>query len=108
MREAPLMLEEDMASEDINPLVDRPTAGPGRHLTQGGGALSRQSSPNKQSVLVKRVMRDGRVVSGLDSLRGKRNSEPIDEDIGTLGSQNASGAGVANTLTRESKAVYNT
>lgn len=54
-------------------------------------------------------MRDGRVVSGLDSLRGKRNSEPIDEDLGTLGSQNASLGHIGNnTLTRESKAVYAT
>ena len=43
------------------------------------------SSPNKQSVLVKRVMKDGRVVSGLDSIRD-RLSEPLEEDIGTLGS----------------------
>ena len=40
-----------------------------RFVTQGPnqGFMSRQSSPNKQSVLVKRVMQDGRVVSGLDN-----------------------------------------
>lgn len=59
-------------------------------MTQGAnqGFHSRQSSPNKQSVLVKRVMQDGRVVSGLDNPSPDLANEEQDhdEDAGTLAS----------------------
>ena len=63
------------------------------------------NSGNKQSVLVKRVVRDGVVVSGLEN-RGPADgdgppfmNEAHEEDRGTLGSQGA------NTVNRESNIV---
>ena len=75
-----------------------------RHMTQGG--FYRGTSPNnKQSVLVKRVMKDGRVVSGLESLHAKVASENQDEDQGTLGSVAGSAGREDNTMARESNIV---
>ena len=48
-------------------------------------AFVRKSSQMKQSVLVKRVYRDGRVVSGLENF-GRRSELMQEEDQGTLGS----------------------
>ena len=52
------------------------------HQTQQGFNLD---TPNKQSVLVKRVLGDGRIVSGIENyVRSK--SDLLDDDQGTLGS----------------------
>ena len=64
------------------------------NLTQndfGNRELSgnRELNEKKQSVLVKRVMRDGVVVSGLERRNEKGNMqrrEVLEEDQGTLGS----------------------
>ena len=76
----------------VDALPEQVSLDMGELKNQRGRSRSRLSSPNKQSVLVKRVMQDGRVVSGLGSIRGQ-NSEPLDEDLGTLGSHNGSGGG---------------
>jgi len=97
--------------DGLHPILDH-RRNEQRLMSQGGAQLSRTESPNKQSVLVKRVLRDGRVVSGLDkigsSMRKKQNSEPAEDDLGTLGSQNAASFGNPNTRGRESKAVHHT
>ena len=58
-------------------------------------------------MLVKRVMRDGRVVSGLETMRGNRNSVPLGEEAATLAGHNGSGGGKNNTTAnaRESHIV---
>ena len=74
-----------------------------RHMTQGGDFFRGTSPGNKQSVLVKRVMQDGRVVSGLESLHNKVASENQDEDKGTLGS--VAGSGERDDMAKESNIV---
>ena len=67
-------------------------------------------SPSKQSVLVKRVLRDGRVVSGLDrhgshSPQRVNSAGVLDDDQGTLGSNggytNARESNIVNYATVE-------
>ena len=70
-------------------------------MTLAGDFLA-SSSKEKQSVLVKRVFGDGRVVSGLDTYPDR--SELMEEDQGTLGSQMASNGNVE-MVARESNIV---
>lgn len=73
--------------------------------TQVAGSFLRGKG-NKQSVLVKRVMKDGRVMSGLDFQADMRmKSDNQEEEKQTLGSQERQFVGQQNTIARESNIV---
>ena len=71
----------------------------------GEAGFHRVGSPNKQSVLVKRVLNDGRVVSGMESQYHRGEQKELEEDQGTLASNGNGSAAAANTAAKESNIV---